>query len=215
MLASVTINNLSLNMVYGRRFFPTNNYTKNKIQTGESEIAEYALEDDVIILENGYWRPKRLLRCFIPHLVVLIEDSVMVKSIYSVGIYQKRRNDPNSFDELNKYIEIIYEYGSPRGLVKRLIKDCLNNMNDDDLLYDETKGGIFIYVNRTEIFEGDAIKRDISVYKEDECIVCMTNKPDILFCNCGHLIVCNECYYELENNKCPKCRKENDLVRKL
>ena len=53
-------------------------------------------------------------------------------------------------------------------------------------------------------------------FKEDVCVVCMTNKPDILFCNCGHLIVCDECYRKLENSsKCPKCRKENDIVRKL
>ena len=210
MLSSVTVDNSTLTMVYGRRFFPTRNYLKNKIQTGESEIAEYAFEEDVVILENDYWHPKRLLECFTPHLVVLIEDSASVKSIYSVGIYQRKKDHPNGYDQLNKYIEIIYEYGSPRGLAKRLIKECLENMNDRDVLYDETEGD----VNRTEIFEGGD-KYDISVYREDVCVVCMSNKPDILFCNCGHLIVCDECYHGLENDKCPKCRKENEIVRKL
>ena len=35
------------------------------------------------------------------------------------------------------------------------------------------------------------------------------------FCNCGHLIVCGDCYHELENDKCPKCRKVNLIIRKM
>ena len=56
---------------------------------------------------------------------------------------------------------------------------------------------------------------DINTYKEDVCVVCMENKSDILFCNCGHLIVCGDCYHELENDKCPKCRKVNLIIRKM
>ena len=219
MLSSVTVDNLALTKTYGRRFFPTSNYRKNKLKTGESEIAEYAFEDDVVLVQKGYWYPKRLLQCFTPHLVVLIEDSASVKSIYSISIYQKRTDHPNGCDDLNKYIDIIYEFGAPRGTAKRLIKECLENMDDLGELYDKTKGAVFIYINRTEIFEGDD-DCDISVYKEDVCVVCMENKPDILFCNCGHLIVCDECYNKLHssrrrNNRCPKCRKENDIVRKI
>ena len=56
---------------------------------------------------------------------------------------------------------------------------------------------------------------NINVYKEDVCVVCMENKVNILFCNCGHLVVCYECFHKLENSKCPKCRKENTIIRKI
>ena len=35
-------------------------------------------------------------------------------------------------------------------------------------------------------------KRNIKINKEetfkyDECVICLTNPPSVLFCNCGHL----------------------------
>ena len=27
-------------------------------------------------------------------------------------------------------------------------------------------------------------------FKEDKCVICLTNPPNILFCNCGHLVLC-------------------------
>ena len=79
-----------------------------------------------------------------------------------------------------------------------------NNNNDSYDSEDE---------NENEV-ESDS-EYDINVYREDECVICMENKANILFCDCGHLIVCDECYHELENDKCPKCRKVNVQVRKL
>ena len=51
-------------------------------------------------------------------------------------------------------------------------------------------------------------------FKENECIICLTNPPNILFCNCGHLCVCKECSKtggSLE--KCPICKTENTILR--
>ena len=53
-------------------------------------------------------------------------------------------------------------------------------------------------------------------FKEDNCVVCMTNKPNILFCNCGHLCICEECFDRLDNKtNCLKCRKKNTIIRKI
>ena len=30
-------------------------------------------------------------------------------------------------------------------------------------------------------------------FKSDECVICLTKEPNILFCNCGHLCLCEEC----------------------
>ena len=30
-------------------------------------------------------------------------------------------------------------------------------------------------------------------FKEEECVICLTEPPNILFCNCGHLCLCVEC----------------------
>ena len=51
-------------------------------------------------------------------------------------------------------------------------------------------------------------------FKEDECVICLTNPPNILFCNCGHLCVCEECSKTGESlEKCPVCKTENTSLR--
>ena len=30
-------------------------------------------------------------------------------------------------------------------------------------------------------------------FKSDYCVICLTNLPNVLFCNCGHICLCDEC----------------------
>ena len=52
--------------------------------------------------------------------------------------------------------------------------------------------------------------------KSDECVICLSNPPNILFSQCGHLCVCEECedISETERGsvKCPLCRKTNRII---
>ena len=34
---------------------------------------------------------------------------------------------------------------------------------------------------------------EIKTYKTDECVICLENKNNVLFCNCGHICVCKKC----------------------
>ena len=53
------------------------------------------------------------------------------------------------------------------------------------------------------------------IFKTDECVICLTNPPSVLFCNCGHVCVCDECdtlgYLEV----CPKCRVISTIKRTI
>ena len=52
------------------------------------------------------------------------------------------------------------------------------------------------------------------IFNEGECVICLTNPPNILFCNCGHLCVCVECSKTGESlEKCPICKTENTNLR--
>ena len=55
--------------------------------------------------------------------------------------------------------------------------------------------------------------------KSDECVICLSKPPNILFCQCGHLCVCEKCENILEKErgrvKCPLCRKTNRIVMKI
>ena len=53
------------------------------------------------------------------------------------------------------------------------------------------------------------------IFKSVECIVCMDNKPNILFCNCGHLCECVGCYKISTPSICPICKMDNEIIRML
>ena len=53
--------------------------------------------------------------------------------------------------------------------------------------------------------------------KSDECVICLSNPPNVLFSQCGHLCACNKCEDILETErgraKCPLCRQINRIIR--
>ena len=52
-------------------------------------------------------------------------------------------------------------------------------------------------------------------FKSEECVICLTNPPNVLFCNCGHLCYCSECEKFKGSNRCPICKTENNIIRIL
>ena len=53
------------------------------------------------------------------------------------------------------------------------------------------------------------------IFKSEECIICLTNQPNVLFCNCGHLCYCNKCYKLKTLSTCPICKTGNEIIRML
>ena len=52
-------------------------------------------------------------------------------------------------------------------------------------------------------------------FKSDECVICLTNLPNVLFCNCGHLCICEQCGKMKSLNICPVCKTENTIKRTI
>ena len=52
-------------------------------------------------------------------------------------------------------------------------------------------------------------------FKSDECVICLSNQPDVLFCNCGHIPICTECSKIKRFIECPVCKTRNEIVRIL
>ena len=50
-------------------------------------------------------------------------------------------------------------------------------------------------------------------FKSGECVICLTNSPNVLFCNCGHLCLCVECDKIKTLIVCPVCKTENTIKR--
>ena len=219
MLKSVNINDIKLTRIYYRRFFQSREYPSHEIQTGQSDFTEYSIDKKIINLENGKWFPKRILTSLIPHLVKLMEKSVMVDCIYSFSLYQKPyeyiKHNMNDCDCISKYIEVIFKFEDEPGTAKRLITEVIKDMDDHKRSYEEEEGEIILNIFRSEIFfkNESPYRFNLTVYKEDNCVICMDKKPNILFYNCGHLIICESCYKSYNDEECPKCRKVNDHVK--
>ena len=56
---------------------------------------------------------------------------------------------------------------------------------------------------------------DGKIFKSDECAICLTKPPNVLFCNCGHLCLCVECDKTKSLKVCPVCKTENYIKRML
>ena len=45
-------------------------------------------------------------------------------------------------------------------------------------------------------------------YRTDQCVVCLSKEPKILFLNCLHYCVCSECEETNPFLECPSCRTQ-------
>ena len=53
---------------------------------------------------------------------------------------------------------------------------------------------------------------DFKTFKLEQCVICLEEEPKVLFCNCGHLCICEKCLVHRYDN-CPVCKKENIILR--
>ena len=49
-------------------------------------------------------------------------------------------------------------------------------------------------------------------FKSDQCVICLEEEPKVLFCNCGHICICEKCATHRYDN-CPVCKEENTILR--
>ena len=50
-------------------------------------------------------------------------------------------------------------------------------------------------------------------FKSSECEICLTSPPNVLFCNCGHIPICEICDETASLPFCPVCKTENYIKR--
>ena len=52
-------------------------------------------------------------------------------------------------------------------------------------------------------------------FKSNECVICLTNPPNVLFCNCGHIAIREECNKTKSLETCPVCKTKNTIKRMI
>ena len=75
------------------------------------------------------------------------------------------------------------------------------------------------FERRIEETEEDYYEEELSIndsrtFKLEQCVICLEKEPKILFCNCGHICICDECFV-IKLDNCPVCKKENTILRMI
>ena len=71
----------------------------------------------------------------------------------------------------------------------------------------------------SEYSEDEEIEEEIKqintdkIFTSDECVISLTNPPNVLFCNCGHLCICVECDKTKSLKNCPICKIESKIKK--
>ena len=61
-----------------------------------------------------------------------------------------------------------------------------------------------------------AVLNNTQTFQTDLCVVCMEYIPNVLFCECGHICLCESCIgASIEKYKCPVCKHPNTIRRVL
>ena len=55
----------------------------------------------------------------------------------------------------------------------------------------------------------------VQTFKSNECVICLTNQRNVLFCNCGHIAICEECDRVKSLETCPVCKTKSTNKRTI
>ena len=50
-------------------------------------------------------------------------------------------------------------------------------------------------------------------FKNDLCTICLERIPNVLFCLCGYICICEKRNEIKKLNSCPICKTENNILR--
>ena len=172
----------------------------------------------------SFTRDKILICNFLKHLKPIISYA------YSYTIQRKHIKDDFILKEFRNTINFNYESVNNELYIKNL-KIVLSTYYDfSHVDYDfyfwalskleENNELIVSHIepiseDEKETDEEPKIINPSKIFKSDECIICMDNKPNILFCNCGDISICAECYKLKSLSACPICKTENEIIRTL
>jgi hypothetical protein len=104
-------------------------------------------------------------------------------------------------------------------IINELLK--YNNLVDDDLyekLYDNTKQEYLKYaypianIFLLETTNSNNIISNNKIHTNDCCVICLDEKPSILFNNCLHHITCLKCFQKILPKECTLCKDKINFI---
>ena len=138
---------------------------------------------------------------------------------YSYTIRRKYINENFILTEDNSIINYNYEYDNKELYIKNLEIILTTHFDFYYAFYFEVLAEL---EQNNELLISHELKNEevkiinpSKIFKSEECKICLTNQPIILFCNCGHIPICTECYKLKSLSACPVCKTQNEIIRML
>ena len=141
------------------------------------------------------------------HLIIKLEFPISKASVVLSNVLKV--NDDNLLENIQEHKQVILTTGyymkftdsfNVEILLKRdefLIKEDSDSENEEEQLF-------IAVLNNTQTFQTDL------------CVACMEYIPNVLFCECGHISLCESCIdVSIEKYKCPVCKHPNTIRRVL
>ena len=220
-MTEITYDDFTITQTYSTRL--VNN---RRFSTGDIEIMEY--EINAVFNENnysdtGYYYPKRIFITLLPHMAQIIYGKSGLKSKFYFALHQNDPyQNPYNIQMMGKDIEVEVDFFAPTFSFEQIMNDInlfIDIMEDNRYFFmRELKEGVRLTVVKIEMLEKKKIisgqfTNGEKTFKEKTCVICLEGIPNVLFCECGHICICEKCKEIKKINVCPACRTENTILR--
>ena len=214
-----------------KKTYHTHLINNQNFSTGDIEIMEYEINEVFnYFSERDIFYPERIYSALLSHMVKIICGNPGLKSKFYFALHQNDPyENPYNIQTMGKDIEVEVDMSGPTFSVEQIINDInlfIDDMEDDRRFFmDELEEKVRLTVVKIEIRDlGDSRSDDnpkeeilinsFRTFKLEQCVICLEKEPKVLFCNCGHICICGECFVKKLNN-CPVCKKENTILRTI
>ena len=151
-----------------------------------------------------------------PYEVISLSINAPYKVYIVIGIYcHPEEQEENLEERVNRLVEERINQVDQNAVNERT--RWLEEQVQDTVTLLETRARrLREEIKRLERPTVEDLQINIRITKEDMCCVCLAKPPNVMFSNCGHLCLCEECNdrlnsnhnFEVGNLKCPMCRTE-------
>ena len=132
--------------------------------------------------------------------------------------FEEEEETDNDFLKSIKINDCLNEnVGDVAHLTLKIISTYLDVEEEDYLIL----GGNSIDLRSDPVIQNETTNNEAPIinasrsFKSNECVICLTNPPNVLFCNCGHQCLCSKCDRKKISNNCPMCKIGNTIIRIL
>ena len=206
---SIKLHNLHLPHIFTRKILTKNHNN----QYSELCISEYDITEAFLPHQN-YFSPKQIYFSLSHHLYEILRRHTHIhKTTYSFSIYKNKDND--NYEILTKDISISASPTDTIDNIHEKVNIIIGNMPDTTFpIPINSLTDYCLLFSKYEIFsnEEENINSE-NTYRTNVCQICGIHQPNVLFCNYGHLVICENCYRNYNKKQCVSCRMLNTIVR--